>query len=352
MRKIISTVLLSTAIFPSFAGNQDRVGQAGATQLLINPWARNSGWAGANSGSVRGTEAMFLNVAGIAFTKKTEVVLAHTNWLKGTDISINSLGFTQRVGETGALGLSFFSLDAGDIERTTTSNPEGGIGTFSPRFLNIGLSYAKGFSDNIYGGATVKIINESISDVAAKGIALDAGLQYVTGLYDRVKFGISLKNMGPKMRYSGEGLSFRTDLPNGNSGSFLVQKKSAYFELPSLINIGGSYDFYLSKDSVKMRDHRITPAFTFTSNSFDKDEYKAGVEYGFKNFLMVRAGYNMYKGIFKEETQTSAFTGLCAGFTVEVPFGKEKKSSFAFDYSYRDTNPFEGTHSFGVRINL
>ena len=28
------------------AGNKDRVGQAGADELLINPWARSSGWGG------------------------------------------------------------------------------------------------------------------------------------------------------------------------------------------------------------------------------------------------------------------------------------------------------------------
>ncbi len=352
MKKFFLIIVANALVVTSFGGNQDRAGTSGASQLLINPWARNTGWAGANSGSARGLESMFLNVAGTAFTKKTEVLFTHTNWLKGTDISVNAFGFTQHVGETGVIGLGIVSIDAGDIERTTVDNPEGGLGTFNPRFMNIGLSYAKGFSDNIFGGATIKIINEYISDVSARGIAIDAGLQYVTGMNDRVKFGIALKNIGPKMRYSGDGLSFRTSLPNGQSGSFLVSKRSAYFELPSLINIGASYDFYLSKDSLKMKDHRITPAFTFTSNSFDNDDYKAGIEYGFRNFLMVRAGYSMYKGIFKEETQTSAYTGICAGFTVEVPFGKEKKSSFAFDYSYRDTNPFEGTHSFGVRVNL
>ncbi|MBK5284896.1 MAG: DUF3308 domain-containing protein, partial [Bacteroidia bacterium] len=30
------------------AGNNDRAGQAGATELLINPWARSSGFGGAN----------------------------------------------------------------------------------------------------------------------------------------------------------------------------------------------------------------------------------------------------------------------------------------------------------------
>ena len=36
------------------AGNPDRAGSAGATQLLLNPFARSNGWSMANSASMRG----------------------------------------------------------------------------------------------------------------------------------------------------------------------------------------------------------------------------------------------------------------------------------------------------------
>ena len=177
---------------------------------MINPWARSSGWAGSNVAGVKGLESMFLNVAGTAFTKKTEILFCRTNYLKGTDININSFGLTQRVGETGALGLSIMSMDFGDIPITTVENPEGGIGTFSPQFINIALSYAKGFSDNIYGGLALKVISEKTANVSARGVAFDAGIQYVAGKYNQIKFGISLKNVGPRMHFSGDGLSFKT----------------------------------------------------------------------------------------------------------------------------------------------
>ncbi|MBK9412108.1 MAG: hypothetical protein IPN61_01590 [Bacteroidetes bacterium] len=70
--KLVSLALAIVAMAGSTvkAGNPDRIGQAGATELLINPWARSSGWGGANSGAAEGLEAQFLNVAGIAHTKK------------------------------------------------------------------------------------------------------------------------------------------------------------------------------------------------------------------------------------------------------------------------------------------
>jgi hypothetical protein len=335
-----------------FAGNPDRAGQAGATQLLINPWARSSGYAGSNVASARGLEAMFQNVAGTAFTKKTELLFCRTQWLKGTDININAFGLTQRVGETGAIGLTVMSINFGDIPITTVEQPEGGLGTFSPQFMNIGVSYAKGFSDNIYGGITLKVITEKISNVSARGIALDAGIQYIAGKNDQLKFGIALKNVGPRMKYSGDGLGIKTPIPGNTQGATMTaENRAAQFELPSLLSIGAGYDFYMVKDTAGTKTHRVTALGTFTSNSFSKDEYKLGLEYGWKNMLMVRAGYTYEKGIFNKDNRTTVFTGPSAGFTIEIPFGKNK-STFGLDYSYRATNPFNGTHSFGARINL
>jgi hypothetical protein len=203
----------------SFAGNPQRAGQAGASELLINPWARTSGWGGANIAGVRGLEGIFSNVAGLAFTEKTELIFSQTQWLKiGDDAvaDISSFGFSQKVGESGVLGFSVMSISFGDIEITTVDLPEGGIGFYSPKFMNIGLSYAKIFSNSIYGGFTVKMISEQISNVGANGVALDAGIQYVTGTKDNLKFGISLKNVGPRMSFTGDGLSFRGIVGDGD----------------------------------------------------------------------------------------------------------------------------------------
>ncbi|MFH0865148.1 MAG: PorV/PorQ family protein [Bacteroidota bacterium] len=346
--KISAIVILIITLSPVLnvqAGNEDRSGQAGASELLINPWARSSGWGGANSATVHGLEAIYMNVAGTAFTTKTELIFSHTQWLKGSGIKINNFGLSQRLSETGVLSFSVTSMSFGDLLITTVDLPEGGIGTFSPNLMNIAISYAKAFSNSIYGGITFKIISESVSDVSAQGVAIDAGIQYVTGEAENIKFGISMKNVGPRMKFKGDGLSFRGFIP-GNDNQFTVEQRSADYELPSLINIGAAYDFKLNEN------HKLTAAGNFTSNSFTKDQYIIGLEYGFKSYLMLRAGYAYEKGITNKADRTTAYTGPCGGFTVEVPLNKEKGSSFGLDYSYRATDPFQGTHSMGVRINL
>ncbi|MBI3501583.1 MAG: PorV/PorQ family protein [Bacteroidetes bacterium] len=360
------TTKLLTAIFAgvffsgySFAGNPDRAGQAGASELLINPWARNSGWADANMAGAHGLEAQFLNVAGTAFTKKTELLFAHTNYLSGSGIGLNAFGFSQHVGTSGVLGVGIMSMNFGDIPVTTYDLPEGGLGNFKISIININTSYARAFTDHIFGGMNLKVLQEAIPNAKAAGAALDAGIQYVTGKMNSTKFGISLKNVGSKMRFSGDGLSFRETSVNGTVSGLdhVVSSRSDAYEMPSQLNMGGAHDFYLGGDSAS-KMHRITLAATFTSNSFGKDQEKVGVEYGFKSFLMLRAGYLIEKGIRNKDNtadppiRTTAFTGFSAGFTVELPINKEKGSTFGLDYGYRATNPFNGTHTIGLRMSL
>jgi hypothetical protein len=331
--------------FTSFAGNKDRSGQAGASELLINPWARSSGWGGINVANSFGLESMYTNIAGLAFTKRTELIFSHTQWLKGSEIDINTFGLSQKMGEAGVIGLSMMSMSFGDLPITTTELPEGGIGDFSPKYMNINIAYAKAFSNSIYGGFNLKIISESISDVGAQGVAIDAGIQYVTGEKENVHFGIALKNIGPTMRFKGDGLAIRSFIP-GQESKFTLEQRSADFELPSQLNIGGSYTFHFNEM------HRFTLAAAFISNAFNKDQYVIGGEYELKDYLMLRGAYTYEDGITDEEKRTTVFTGPSFGATIQAPINKENGSIFSIDYSYRATDPFQGTHSIGVRLTF
>lgn len=344
MKKYLTFGLLTLALSTSvFAGNGDRAGEAGAGQLLINPWTRSSGMGAANSASVIGLEALYGNVAGIAFTNKTELIFSRTTWLEGTGININTFGFSQKVGGAGVLALGIMSLNSGEIMRTTVDSPDGGIGTFSVENMNMNLAYAQEFSNSIYGGINVKVITEKIPDASASGIAIDAGIQYVTGENDNVRFGIALKNVGPRMTFRGDGLSFRGSVPNGNIQT--VQQRSSGFELPSLLNIGGSYRFDFNESN------NLTTAATFTSNAFSYDQYRLGLEYSFKEILKLRAGFVYENGIFDVDTRRTALTGPSAGFSLDIPWG-ENGSKLGIEYSYRASNPFGGSHNFGGRITL
>lgn len=350
-------LLVGMCTHSASAGNPDRAGQAGATELLINPWARSSGFASANTASVRGLEAQYLNVAGMAFTSKTEVLFSNTQWLVGSGVMINSFGLSQKIGEAGVLGLAIMNMSFGDIDITTSDLPEGGIGTFSPNYLNIGVSYAKNFSNAINGGVTIRIINQNISNLSASGVAFDAGISYTTRLgskekesrKDNLQFGISLKNVGPPMKYRGDGLSVRGTIPGGDN-SLTLEYRSAKYEMPSSLNIGVTYHW---KDMKLV--NRVTGAVNFTSNSFSKDQFNFGLEYSFKEMFMLRGGYILQFGKGGQDIAGSALAGPTAGATVEVGLGKkgaDRKTKLGIDYSFRLTNPFAGVHAIGVRLAL
>ncbi|NVO20211.1 MAG: PorV/PorQ family protein [Bacteroidetes bacterium] len=341
---LLSAILVLPVV--SFAGNKDRSGQAGASELLINPWARSSGWGGVNISNSTGLESMYTNIAGLAFTQKTELIFSHTQWLKGSDININTFGLAQKAGDAGVLGIGVMSLRFGDIPITTTNLPDGGIGNFTPNYLNINLAYAKAFSNSIYGGFNFKVISESISNLSATGVAIDAGIQYVTGEKENVKFGISLKNIGPTMKFRGDGYSVSSFLPGNDNGKFTLEHRAADFELPSQLNIGMSYRFIMSEV------HSLTLAGAFISNSFYKDQYALGAEYELKNYLMLRAGYVYEDGITDNTKRTTVFTGPSAGFSIQVPLNKEKGSIFSIDYSYRATDPFSGSQTLAARLSF
>lgn len=344
--KLIFCFLFATSA--AFAGNDDKRGQAGATELLINPWARSTGMAGANTSMVTGVESMRLNVAGLSQINRTEVVFSNQNWLGGAGVSINSVGFGQKLGENGGvMGVSLMSMSFGEIIETTVELPEGTGSTISPIFFNIGLSYAKVFSNSISGGITIRVISQSIPQASAQGVCFDGGVQYKTGERDRFKFGVAMRNLGPTMRYSGDGLSFRGAPPQGGGDYQLrVENRSDIFELPSLMNIGVSYDFFLGVD------HTLTPAGNFVSSTFTADHIQLGLEYGFKEFFKVRAGFDYREGIFDSEERTDAYNGPAFGATIQYPFGVEKDKTFGVDFSYRTTDYFNGTTSIGLILSL
>ncbi len=347
MKKVLCAIFLLAWLTLAYAGNPDRQGEAGAYELLLNPWARSAGLHTLTTSMIGGVEAMRLNVAGLVRIPKTQVLIGHTRYLAGTGVNMNAVGLGQRVGPNGVFGLSLMALDFGDIPVTTTSQPEGTGATFSPNFFHLGLSYAHIFENKVSVGITLRAISESTTDLTAQGAALDAGVQYVTGEQDNFKFGISLRNIGTPMRFGGEGLSFRATNPDGTINYDLsYDRQAASFELPSVLNIGASYDFHLDARN------RLTIVGNFTSNSFSRDAIGGGIEYAFNEIFMLRGGYRYDLGSSADNFTNNVYSGISAGVSIEVPFEKGSDTKFALDYGYRATNPWSGSHNLTLRFTI
>lgn len=322
----------------------------------------------------------------MSFVKRTDFAFNRTQYLVGSNcgININAIGFAQHIGKAkdfGTLGISFSSMGFGQVQVTTVAQPEGGLGNFKPSLTTIGIHYAKSFNHFIKGGVSLKIINESIADLHATGFAIDAGVQYVAGKFENFKIGVTLKNIGLPMSYKGDGMSFRGRI-NNTGVEQTLNVRSAEFEMPSLLAIGVSYDFLwfggeyanmskedraaegLTRDEAQ---HRLTLAASFTANSYSRDIFAVGMEYGFMRYFMIRASYSLENITSKKETNEngdqelaavlfnsdSFFLGPSVGATVAIPLSKTNVGQNIYiDYAYRFTNKWRGNHLIGIKVSL
>jgi hypothetical protein len=353
--KILTVVAIMLLVTTEavFAGNDKRRGTAGGTELLINPWARSAGWGNANVSNVRGLDAFYSNIAGLSYVGNVEFAYSNTMLNGGrsglnSGASINAFGLAIRLFDQGVVGLSLMSMGFGDIYVTTVDSPEPINGTISPTLMNINVAYAHTFTASIKGGVNLKVISESTDNVSGSAFAVDAGIQYVTGANDELKFGISLKNWGPSFSFSGTGMSFT--FVNNADNTMTGEYRSAEMELPTCLNIGLSYDFLIEALS-----QHITIAAAFTSNAFLKDNFAMGLEYGLLDILNLRCGYVYQTDIFSESLRTTSNSGLCAGASVDIPLSKkdsEKPTSLSIDYSFRASSNLRGTHSIGATFRF
>lgn len=342
----------------AFAGNKDRSGQAGAPELLINPWGISAGVFGANTSCVKGLEAMKGNIAGLAYLNGTEIGVAYNAYLKGANVNVLNLAIGQKFGDAGVVGVNIQSMSFGEIPITDAAHPQGGIGTYQPSFFNLQLGYAKEFSRAIHAGVGLTFVSEQITNARASGAAFEAGVQYVTGERDNFHFGVTLRNVGTNMKFSGEGFAFDSESPTSSNGTYQQRRNtpSDKFEMPTYLNIGASYDFYLGEKSLKNIDdkpkNRVTAMLGFTSNSFNNDYIALGLEYGYKEMFMLRAGYRYEKDIMSTENSTTFYKGVALGATVMAPLGADGPK-VGIDYAFRPTHrPDNGVHNIALRFML
>lgn len=343
-------ILIFTIFIGTWAsgGNPDRQGQAGAAELLMNPWGRSAGLHSMSTSTAVGVEAMRINIAGLSRIKNIEIGVSHSRLFSGSGMNLISGGLGIKMGKTGALGIEFVSLDFGQIPVTTVNQPAGTGGLFSPNFVQLGLGYSYTYANKISVGMLARLVTEGIQDVTATGVAIDAGVQYVSGPKDNFKLGISLRNVGSPMEFGGEGLSVKnpnTDPAGGVVYELTYNARAASFELPSMLNMGVSYDFYFGDKNF------LRSLVNFTSNAFSRDQIGGGLELSFQELVTLRAAYKHDIGNTSVESR-NIYTGFSAGASIETSLTKGGVNNLGIDYAYRTTNPFKGTHNFTLRFTF
>ncbi len=322
MRTSFISLALLTAVLlgatAAFAGDEERSGSTGATELRIPVGARANAVGGAVVADVAGVDALYWNPAGIAHIEGSEAAYAYTSYF--ADMALNWVGFAGQMGG-GHLGASIKLLDIGDIIVTTENAPDGTGEIISPTFAVVGVTYARALTDRVLVGGTMNVISERILQEQATGFGFDFGFQYLLGAQG-LQFGLAIKNLGPKMEFSGGDLD-ETFIPGGsdplsNPRTFTAQTSG--FELPSYVSLGASYRVF--EDA----QNSLFVNGDFQSNSFSGDEFRGGGEYTYRagsdgsTVLQLRGGYN------QADQDDYLFSGMSfgAGLGFDVGDGSAK----------------------------
>ncbi|MBM3285837.1 MAG: PorV/PorQ family protein [Candidatus Eisenbacteria bacterium] len=333
---LAAAVLLSTALVAAaFAGNSDRIGTAGASELLIPNSPRGLAIGDGAVADWGGLEMLYWNPAAISGVRGVEALFSNLTYI--ADMKKNYVGVAAQT-SFGTIAVTADVLSIGDIIETTELAPEGTGRVFSPNFSILGLSYGRYMTDQVTIGLTGKLISESVLQAHASGVAFDIGIQYRPGPKG-VSFGLALKNIGPTMRFSGADFeSFHRTSDNPQAGDRSLSSLSAPFELPSYIEFGGRYEYPLTDIGM------VAGYGSFQSNNFNDDEVNLGAEFAYHDQFFVRGGGTL-------SGNDDYLYGPAFGLGVALPLGGQSKLNF--DYALRLVNDFfDDNHMVGVKFNF
>ncbi len=205
---IIALLILSNFTYAQFDFGFDfaKAGSAGLQFLKIGAGARETAMGEAVTGSVKGANAMFWNVSGIAYAEQNEVSFSYCNWLVDSKHMVASAAIP--VGSF-VLGFDVVSLSINDFEETTVTSPDGTGRMVSAGDLLIGVGIARRFTDKLSIGGQVKYVHEKLDDYSFDNVLFDLGTLYYTG-WRNLRLAFSLQHFGPDMKLVDQ--TFRTPL--------------------------------------------------------------------------------------------------------------------------------------------
>ena len=264
--------------------------------------------------------ALYWNAAGLAQFKESEIIISHSAWL--VDINHDFLGVVYHLDSDNTLGVSFTSLWMDKMPVTTEFAPFGTGEYFGFSDIAIGLSYARKMTDQFSFGGTVKYVEETLDKLSMRGIMLDLGTYYKTGL-GSTRFAVVVSNFGAELA------------PDGNVVLIGKREKSEWqaFAPPTVFRIGFAFEPFENEEN------RLTTSIQLNHPNDNSENVSLGAEYGWRKILFIRAGYK-----FNVDEQNYT---VGAGINVPISIAQ-----FSFDYAYSNFNSLGSAHRFSIILGL
>jgi hypothetical protein len=360
-RTFLAVALLAAAVSPVAAQGipgellptpddpPTRQGTRGANFLELGIGARANAMAGAITSIVEGPESWYWNPAGAAGVEQFGLSATHANLYAGLDITHNFFGAALPF-LGGVVGVSFNSLNSGDLDRATETDPFGDplVGrTFEWTSSAIGVGYARRLTDRLDLGGQLKYITEGITDAKISWVGVDLGTQFRTGIYG-ITIGAAIANVGPSSEMSGTLLRRQVESDEFEPTITEVNLQTEETELPTLFRFSVGSDVYGGVGSILGQgngQHRLVADLTF-NDAIDTDlQMAAGGEYSFRNIVFIRGGKRFYND--DRATGSRGLYGLSGGVGARLPLGGR---AFRVDYAYTSLGDLDNVQVFSFEL--
>jgi len=305
-------------LFPVLGGQ--RVGISTAQFLKIGVGGRATALGDAFVAIANDASALYWNPAGLVQFEETQVFFSHNEWV--VEIDHDFIGIVYHLDRSNALGVAVTSLNMQDMPVTTEFAPSGTGEYFGFSDIAIALSYSRKMTEQFSFGGTVRYIEETLDKLKMRGVMIDLGTYYWTGL-GTTRFAVVVSNFGNQLA------------PDGDVVLVGKREKSDWqsFSPPTIFRIGFAFEPYQTEEQ------KITTSIQLNHPNDNSENVVTGIEYNWRNIVYLRGGYK-----FNVDEQNYSFG---AGFNVPISI-----ADFTLDYAFSNFEKLGSSHRFSLVLGL
>ncbi|MFQ5636928.1 MAG: PorV/PorQ family protein [bacterium] len=341
--KRFTTCLATLLILVMIVPNVFAVSEAAVLFLLISPNARAGGMGEAFVALSDDVSAVYWNPAGLAFQEGKQFTSLYSKWLPQfnlDDLYFLFGAYRQSIEGVGTIGVNVTYINLGEQTITDETGPEP-VGTFNSNEWAIAFSYGTLLTEDLGVGLGVRYIRSNLSSVGAgaekdngqaNAFSVDIGLLKKNIFVDRLNFGLSVTNIGPKVTFVDA--SQADPLPTNLKVGFAYRIVDQEFNRVTLV--ADMNKLLVNKNADGTSDSVIKAFGTAWQNN--NYIWNVGAEYWYANLIALRAGYN------RDDAGKANYVTIGAGLRYSI---------YQFDFGYisaGENHPLSDTMRFTLTI--
>jgi long-subunit fatty acid transport protein len=305
-------------LFPVLGGQ--RAGISTAQFLKIGVGGRASAMGDAFVAVSNDVSALYWNPAGLSQFNDNQIIFSHNEWL--VDINHDFLGAVYHLDDDNSFGLAFTSLSMDKMQVTTEFAPFGTGEYFGFSDIAIAISYSRKMTEQFSFGGTIRYLEETLDKLKMRGVMLDLGTFYWTGL-GSTRFAVTVSNFGNDLAPDGEVMLI------GNR----TESEWQSFSPPTMFRIGFAMEPYEDEEN------RVTTSIQLNHPNDNSENVSLGAEYSYNKMFYIRGGYK-----FNVDEQNYSFG---AGVTLPVSI-----ATVSIDYAFSNFTRLGSAHRFSIILGL